>query len=582
MQQNTILQGVKNLTKKIKKWHLIMLFGLIIIMFVNGTPFYFGDAYGYYHPAKTLATQNSLISDTIPEYKPYAGHGVVIRQDGQAASFYPPGTAILWYPFLKVASFFDSGTIYTNYFKAFNGHSLADGLAVLAASTFYTYAAILLLEKLLRQKGFSLKVSLIAISSAYFVTFAFSYVTEQPGYAHPYEIFAFTLFLFLLEKFRKTLSNKVAIGVGFAAAMLVTIRSVDFVLFLPMLIVMLKYWKKAPWFILGTLPFIGFLFYYNYQSYGNILATGYQALGGQNFNFRQFKLFQLLFSDFRGLFIWSPAVLLALFAIWKKSRTSWNICIYALPPLFLILIYCFWPVWWAGDSIGARFFIVLLPIVAYGLALLFQNYQTQKNKWLLVIVIATISYSMLLGLLQRFSPTNRLSASDSPKALHFKSENIDPQDLASPLDMLRYQKTLITNAQSLSDYYQQLQKGFNGGRSLLLISLGMTNPLAIAKVENIDKIELNYLANPGSKKSSGNLDLYFQNKDYYLEFANVDFSQNHSYLIDCSSEFCQTIPTANIIHVNKMIEPDQYQEVTGHIKIYLEGEEKIRIANDKL
>ncbi len=563
---------------KFNKFLILLALLLVFIQLINGSPYIFGDGYGYYHTAKTLVTQGTLTTTIVPEYFSHASHGVLLRGDGVALSVYPAGVSLLWYPFLKVASIFDQGTIYNDYFKAFNGHSLADGLAILSAATFYTFLAVLLLKKLLLAKGFTAKQSYFAIAGAYIATFGLSYFTQQPGCSHTYEVFALSLFLYLLEKFRKRPAKLLGVAIGFSASLLVAIRLVDAVLFIPIGFALLKYWKQIPWMILGALPLMAFVLYFNYISFGGVLASGYAIYWGQNFDFTHFWLFEILFSDFRGLLFWSPAILLAFFILAKNYKDLWNVSLYVLPGVFMTLTICFWPYWWAGDSIGQRFLIVLVPFVALGLAEIFK----QKNKYLRYLTYLLILYSLLIALFYRITPTGKLVDPASEKALHYAEQRVPANEMPSILDILKYQLTLPGTAKSTSDYLQKLAGGFNQGRSLILLLLNFTDPLIVAEKPVNNTFYLNVIPDLGASKKSGDINIFTKGRQEFLVLKNVDLSSYSRILIDCSAPLCKTeniseqkLQTDNSLNFN-------YVKIAEALEIWVEGSSKVNFINKKI
>lgn len=564
------------------KESIIFIAIILIIFFLNGTPFIFGDGYGYYHTAKTLATQGSFTTETYPEYTPYSAHGVVTREDNVFISSYPPGVSILWWSFLKIASVFDQGTIYSDYFKGFNGHSLADGLAVLTASLVYTSASIVMLRKLLKLKGFSSRISNLATVGAYIGTFAVNYATQQPAYVHTYEIFAYTLFLLFFEKFHISKKIPYLIIMGIAASLLIAIRPVDAVLLLPILILLVRYTKKFLFFLIGALPIAAFFLYYNFISYGSPFISGYTAVQNQNFNLNQFKLFEILFSDFRGLFFWSLIIILTLvILILKTIKHKKDFLVYGLPPILLVFVYCFWPYWWAGDSIGNRFFICLTPIVGFGLSKILVNNKNTQWRILKFFALSTIFYSLLIGILYRITPTSKLIPSNSAKAKNYQQEGISPADLASPFDMIKYHFQTFNSSKSPSEYLLNLSKSFNGGRSLVLLALDTTEPLII--IEPIDEFTflIHTIPELKPKPSKEAILLYFKEKNYYIRIENVDFSVQNNFYIDCTKEAC-TSPQEITTHNLETVYEKESVKITSRLDIWIDSTANINFINRKI
>ncbi len=104
----------------------------------------------------------------------------------------------------------------------------------------------------------------------------------------------------------------------------------------------------------------------------------------------------LLFSGWRGLFVWSPVVLAAvvgaLHLLWRLRRAE----DLALIAAFVAQVYVFGgsPWWWGGASFGQRFFINCTPLFALGLAWLYRRlHPGAPRRLLLVYALACIIWT---------------------------------------------------------------------------------------------------------------------------------------------------------------------------------------------
>ena len=128
------------------------------------------------------------------------------------------------------------------------------------------------------------------------------------------------------------------------------------------------------------------------------------------------------------------------------------------------MFYSFWNNWWAGYSLGNRFFIVLYPVFAFGLAN-FINYMRLKGlKWIAMFIICIgilFSLTLTLGFV-----TYDNSNKNDPYYVKFKEPNIPtnyPNLLSEQYDVLDMYKAGVTNLT-----INPLEIEFNdGGRSLI-------------------------------------------------------------------------------------------------------------------
>ncbi len=112
-------------------------------------------------------------------------------------------------------------------------------------------------------------------------------------------------------------------------------------------------------------------------------------------------LIEVLFSVRKGLFFWTPLLLLAVAGLAKAaparagSRRAWAIA-------FLIVhtwVVASWNQWWYGGSFGMRPFVEALPILALGFAALVEATQTVIARRALNTTIAATTLLAVHGML---------------------------------------------------------------------------------------------------------------------------------------------------------------------------------------
>lgn len=117
-----------------------------------------------------------------------------------------------------------------------------------------------------------------------------------------------------------------------------------------------------PW-LLGLLPGLALVVWYNLARFGTVLATGYASEGALFTTPLAEGLYGLLLSPGKSVLLYAPALLLALpggVALWRRGERP--VVLLALG-LFLshLLLYAQWGEWAGGGVWGPRF---LLPVVA--------------------------------------------------------------------------------------------------------------------------------------------------------------------------------------------------------------------------
>jgi hypothetical protein len=135
-------------------------------------------------------------------------------------------------------------------------------------------------------------------------------------------------------------------------------------------------WKSALKFTLGTLPFLFLLIFYNHSLTGEWLELAYKyqdnfadnavAYGFQIPDLSAFL--HLTISPYRGLFFYSPILVLVMFAIVKgfKKREGWKKEGMVLSSLIIyFLAICFNVNWVAGWVYGPRFLAPIAILLLY-------------------------------------------------------------------------------------------------------------------------------------------------------------------------------------------------------------------------
>ena len=492
----TLISGFKNLIISLR-WFLIFLV-IVLANLTIGNAFLFGDSYGYYFHAQNFLSSNG--ADLSSEYLNYADHGVSLDQtlegeelnaaNAKYVSAYPQGNSIIWVPFLWLSTFLDFGLL-DSYGLLFNGHELTSTFAIqIAASLFFTLGIYFTYKFLVY--FFSKKISLIAAVLSAFGGQMLAYTLFYTGYSHVYEYGLFAFILYAATYLGKQVHSKFKQKLIFAflilaMGILISVRVVDGILLLP---VMLLLWPNKRLMLLslsGIILGVVLFALNNLNSFGCLSCTGYGA-SGQGLSLSVFNLPQLLFSDVRGWFIYTPLALLSIFGtifMFIKNRFSplENIRHFAYLAAIILLttVYTFWPNWWGGDSLGQRFLLVLTPLIAYGIAVLISAFKQKLFRIIIFSFILVFSfYSFSLNILYRITPTARLGEIYHAQKAYLE---VPISEYFTPISMFRYHLDLINNSKTLNEYADNLMMSFNNGRSLLMIKLGLVDPLL--KVESL-------------------------------------------------------------------------------------------------
>jgi hypothetical protein len=254
----------------------------------------------------------------------------------------------------------------------------AAGLSGLA----WAVAGLVVLRRLLL-RHFTDRITAATLVTILFGTNLYHYATFDSSYSHAYSFFLFTAFLYLTERWHRTHDLTRAVFLGVTAGVIVLTRhtNVLFLVCLPLfgvtgstsLAVRLREFREN-WRTLALMASIAaavvtpqLLIYY--RATGRAIVSSYGSLG---FNFDAPHIYGVLLSVQKGLFFWSPVLLLAcagLAYLWRARHTARAFV--AGPVLFLLLntyLIASWWDWQFGGSFGHRGFTDALPVFAIGIA----------------------------------------------------------------------------------------------------------------------------------------------------------------------------------------------------------------------
>jgi hypothetical protein len=132
----------------------------------------------------------------------------------------------------------------------------------------------------------------------------------------------------------------------------------------PVLSLYLIWRTRRFWFSLlpglGTAAGLGLYLLYNFYRFDNSLEFG-QRWGGFSIRFMPTGLTGLLISPGRGLLWFSPCVILAILALWRRKThklEAWSLAVFAAA---FLLFHSFWFAWHGGSSWGPRLLLPILP-----------------------------------------------------------------------------------------------------------------------------------------------------------------------------------------------------------------------------
>jgi hypothetical protein len=346
-----------------------------------GTPIR-SDGFSYYvylpswfifHDPSLTATARDCCGGEFPAYT------AIIRWPGTRrwVNAHPIGVAVMQSPFFGIAH---ALTAWTNLSR--DGFTLYYQHGVGLAGLFWSIAGLVVLRRLLL-RHFTDRVTAATLVTILLGTNLYHYATFDSSYSHAYSFFLFSLFLGLTERWHQRRDSRTSVLLGVAAGLIILTRHTNlmFALCLPLfgvtddatLRVRLRQlredWRMLVVIAAVTVAIVIPQLLIYYRATGRPIVSSYGRLG---FDFAHPRIYGVLFSVQKGLFFWSPVLLLAcggLAWLWRSRHPARAFL--AGGTVFLVLntyLVASWWDWQFGGSFGHRGFTDSLPVFAIGLA----------------------------------------------------------------------------------------------------------------------------------------------------------------------------------------------------------------------
>ena len=329
------------------------------------------DAKGYYGYLVALFIRHDLGQEpTAWEYVQETPHGTLNK--------YFSGTAVM------MAPWFFLGQALT----ALDGSAPSDGhgeyhmKALAIGGWTYLLLGLLALRALLSGMGVRDAVIAWTTLGLGLGTVLLQYSAVQPGWSHVYSFCAVSVFLLLVHRLERGAPLSWAIAAAALLGLIILIRPVNGLVLLATPIVagsgtpalLHKLWHGRRVLFLAILagalvvavqPLLWYL------QTGRWIEWGYRNEG---FHWDRPEVLEVLFGFRRGLFLWTPLLLLpALCALllWRtdRVRSGFSVAYWAINTY----VIASWWIWYYGSGFGSRVYIDHLPVLAIPMALVLNN-----------------------------------------------------------------------------------------------------------------------------------------------------------------------------------------------------------------
>lgn len=271
-------------------------------------------------------------------------------------------------------------------------------------------AGLAVLRRLLL-RSFGDGVTAATLAAVLLGTNLFHYATFDSTYSHPYSFFLFAALMLLTAMWHERPTARASLLLGLVAGLIVLVRHTN-VLFLTLVPLYGHIARRtspvarstshvARVLATAALVVVPQLWIY-YQATGRPVVSAYGELG---FNWSDPQVFGVLFGTAKGLFFWSPILLLGAAGLVLLARSGREASAFVLPGcLFLAantyLIASWWD-WQFGGSYGHRGYVDSLPVFALGLAAVFERASRRPAAtWPMAVGVVSLGALSIFQMLQ--------------------------------------------------------------------------------------------------------------------------------------------------------------------------------------
>ena len=368
--------------------------------YLKGHSNFVWDMFGYYSylPSTFLNHGSFQFNETVQNFNPQL-------PNGQFMPKYTYGLAILQLPFFLLAMLFEKlqgnvGTGFSNYYCVFQE----------VGTLVYVLVGLYLLRKVLLcyYREFSTTVALFVIV---FGTILFMYTFVQAQMPHAYLFFLVSVLIYFTSEYYQTQRLKYIWFSAFAWALIVLIRPTEIVFFFFFLFWQVYDFKQAKERVLAfvsnyklVLPFafaLGLVWLPQLIFWKKFTGTYFfDSYVNEQFFWLDPQLLNVWFSYRKGLFVYTPAVLLSVIGLFIiKKNSPFSAWLYLGIFVLLSYVYSCWWTWDFGGCFGARSFTHHLAYLIFPLSALIDKVNDATKTFVLqrlaVLALYTACFSVV-------------------------------------------------------------------------------------------------------------------------------------------------------------------------------------------
>ena len=315
-----------------------------------------------------------------------------VEHNGNTANKYFAGTALAMFPFFIAAH-----VLSTALDLPADGYSKLYLIFISISAIFYLWLGLFYLRKFLLSYSENETLVSILLVILVFSTNLFYYTVSEPAMSHIYSFACITAFVFYTKKYFESPDFKTLLILSFLLGSIILIRPVNglvillipffagsWLLFKIRLTDLIKRPDRLALSLILVFSIVGIQFLIYKIQTGDFFIDAY---GEEKFNWLMPHPFGFLFSYKKGLFVYTPILLLSLFglfSLFKKDRFKF----FTMSLFLFILVYVLsaWWNWWYGGSFGTRVVLEYYSIAALLLLFAFEKLDIRAKRIFFYII----------------------------------------------------------------------------------------------------------------------------------------------------------------------------------------------------
>jgi len=322
-------------------------------------------------------------------YRYDTGNGIVNR--------YFVGTTVMQAPFFFVARVWAwaSG-------EPDDGYSRPFMLMITFAGLFYLVVGLGFINRFLKAFEVSEISRAILILALAFGTHLFNYSIVESGMSHVYSFALMAAFIWTAQRTFRNGDKKFWVALGVITGLIILVRPVNglIIFSLPLMAGNIAQFFDAISGLFRSPKTLGIsvalgLAMVGIQSLIYWIQTGefwVYSYDDEGFNWGESHMLDILFSYKKGLFLYTPILLLACFGLPKMLKKNGQQTVLWIAFMMLVtkVLSCWWS-WWYGGSFSGRPFVEFIPFFAIPLGLLINSMKGKKLVGITAVLVLLIA-----------------------------------------------------------------------------------------------------------------------------------------------------------------------------------------------